>query len=134
MKVAITGLGLYLPPKIETAAELSEIIGRSTEWIISRTGVKERRNSDIEVDEMGAMAARDALGNGPPPDFILNASGVGRQAIPDTSVFIQRELGYKSIPSFSIHATCLSFLAAGAFCNVRRSGSVVTGNSAEEEA
>ena len=60
---------------------------------------------------MGAKAAKIAL-NGMVPDLILNASGVAKQVIPDTSVFIQKELGLEGIPSFSIHATCLSFLVA----------------------
>ena len=107
----ITGIGLYLPPKIQTAEELSKKINKSSEWIISRTGVNERRISEIEVDEMGAIAAKEALG-GETPDLILNASGVGRQVIPDTSVFIQRKLNLEGVPSFSIQATCLSFLVA----------------------
>ena len=107
----ITGIGLYLPPKIQTAKELSKKINKSTDWIISRTGVSERRISEIEVDQMGAIAAKEAL-NGRLPDLILNASGVGRQIIPDTSVFIQRELNLEGVPAFSIHATCLSFLVA----------------------
>ena len=60
---------------------------------------------------MGAIAARKALGN-KIPDLIINASGVGKQIIPDTSVFLQRELNFNSITCFSIHATCLSFLVA----------------------
>ena len=60
---------------------------------------------------MGAIAGRKAL-NGEKPDLIINASGVGKQIIPDSSVFLQKELGFNGIPSFSIHATCLSFLVA----------------------
>jgi len=108
----ITGYGSYLPPKIQTSKELSEFIGKSEEWIISRTGVIERRISDIDVDQMGALAARDAIGNKDIPDLIINASGVPKQTIPDTSVFIQRELGFDGIPSFSVHSTCLSFITA----------------------
>ena len=107
----ITGLGLYLPPKIQTAAELSKIINKSEDWIISKTGVTERRISEIDVDEMGAIAAKKALQNRK-PDLIINASGVGRQVIPDTSVFFQKELQLEGIPSFSVHSTCLSFLVA----------------------
>ena len=109
----ITGYGSYLPPKIQTSKELSEFIGKSEEWIISRTGVIERRISDIDVDQMGALAAKNALSNSKiNPDLIINASGVGKQVIPDTSVFFQKELGLEGIPSFSIHSTCLSFLVA----------------------
>ena len=108
----ITGWGKYLPPNIETAEQLSNKINKSPEWIISRAGVSERRVSDIDVDKMGAIAAKDAIGDKPVPDLIINASGVPKQTIPDTSVFIQKELGYEGIPSFSVHSTCLSFITA----------------------
>ena len=111
INLKITGFGHYLPSKIETSDELSKKINKPSDWIISRTGVQERRISDIDVDLMGAKAAKIAL-DGKVPDLILNASGVGKQVIPDTSVFIQKELGFEGIPSFSIHATCLSFLVA----------------------
>ena len=106
----ITGYGSYLPDKIQTSKELSELIGKSEDWIINRTGVIERRISDIDVDKMGSLAAKDAIGDKDIPDLIINASGVPRQTLPDTSVFIQRELGFDGIPSFSVHSTCLSFL------------------------
>ena len=108
----ITGLGYFLPDQIETSQELAPKIGKTLDWIISRTGIHERRVSQIDVDEMGAIAAKKALNDGPPPDLILNASGVPKQTLPDTSTFIQAQLGYTGIPSFSIHATCLSFLTA----------------------
>ena len=108
----ITGYGSYLPEKIQTSKELSSLIGKKEDWIISRTGVLERRISDIDVDKMGAIAAKKAIGAKDKPDLIINASGVPKQTIPDTSVFIQRELGFDGIPSFSVHSTCLSFITA----------------------
>ena len=111
MNVKITGVGYYLPENIETSEQLAPKIGKSLDWIASRTGVQERRISNIDVDLMGAKASKLALKN-EVPDLILNASGVGKQVIPDTSVFIQKELGFKGIPSFTIHSTCLSFLVA----------------------
>ena len=110
MKVKITGVGLYLPPNIETAADIAKKIGKTTDWIISKCGVKERRVSLIDVDEMGAIAGKEALGDNHVPDLIINASGVPKQTIPDTSTFYQRALGFEGIPSFSIHCTCLSLL------------------------
>ena len=111
MNVEITGFGYYLPEAIESSKELSYKINKSLDWIISRTGVQERRVSSIDVDEMGAIAARKALGDRV-PDLIINASGVGKQVIPDTSVFFQKKLGFEGVPCFSVHATCLSFLVA----------------------
>ena len=112
MNIKITGTGIYLPPYIETSKETAKLINKSEEWIISKTGVTERRKSEIDVDKMGAIAAKQALEGKGIPDLIINASGVPKQTIPDTSVFFQKELGLNNIPCFSIHGTCLSFLIA----------------------
>ena len=103
---------MYLPPIIETSIELAKKLNKSPEWIVSRTGVKERRISSVDVDKMGAIAAQEAINNQKLPQLIINASGVPKQVIPDTSVFIQKELGLSRIPAFSIHSTCLSFIVA----------------------
>ena len=110
--IKIASTGLYLPPRIQTAKELAPLIRRSEKWIISRTGVKERRIAEEPMDVMAAKAAREALQDGPPPDCILNASATPLQLIPDSAPFIERELGYSGIPAWSIHATCLSFVVA----------------------
>ena len=110
--VKIVSTGFYLPPKIQTAAELAPLIGRSEKWILSRTGVAERRIAEEPMDVMAAKAAQNALGDGPPPDCILNASATPLQLIPDSAPFIARALGLKGIPAWSVHATCLSFLVA----------------------
>ncbi len=112
MRVKIVGTGRYLPPRVETAADLAARTGVSEDWVIKHTGVLRRHVSDLSQAQMGAEAARQALGKGPPPDLILNASGVPQQVIPDTSVYIQQELGFTGVPSFSVHATCLSFPVA----------------------
>jgi 3-oxoacyl-[acyl-carrier-protein] synthase-3 len=112
LKVKVTGVGLYLPPKIETAEDIAPKIGKPVDWIIEKSGVSKRRVSEIDVDQMGAIAGKEALGKGGKPDLIINASGVPKQTIPDTSTFYQRELGFEGIPSFSVHCTCLSFITA----------------------
>lgn len=112
LRIRITGTGLWLPPRIQTAAELAPLVGRDETWIRERTGVAERRISDESMAVMAARAGRMALGKGGPPDLLINASLTPIQLIPDSSVFILKELGYKGIASFSIHATCLSFLVA----------------------
>ncbi len=111
-KVKIIDTGSYLPPKVQTAADLSPLIGKSEKWILSRTGVAERRIAEERMDVMAAKAARMALGDRGDPDLILNASTSPLQLIPDSSVFIQQELGLKGVPSWSTHATCLSFLVS----------------------
>lgn len=114
MRVKVASLGFAVPETVETATQLAAKVGRSEKWIVGRTGVVERRIA-AEGETMEALAARaasEALRGGAAPDLILNASTTPRQLIPDSSVFIQRELGLSGIPSYSIHATCLSFLAA----------------------
>jgi len=112
LRVKVASTAFYAPPRVETAAELAPRIGRSEDWIVTRTGVRERRIAEEPVEVMAARVARAALQSGPAPDLILNASASVRQLLPDNSVFIQRELGLEGIPSYSIHATCLSFLVA----------------------
>jgi 3-oxoacyl-[acyl-carrier-protein] synthase-3 len=112
LPVKIASTAFHAPPRVETAAELAPRIGRSEDWILSHTGVAERRVCEEPLEAMAARAARAALGSGPPPDLIVNASTAARQLIPDTSVFIQDQLGLEGIPSFSVHASCLSFVVA----------------------
>jgi 3-oxoacyl-[acyl-carrier-protein] synthase III len=112
LKVRVASIAYYVPPRVETAAELAPRIGTTEDWIVSRTGVRERRISDEPVEVLGARAARAALLSGAVPDLIVNASVSLRQLLPDTSVHFQRELGLEGIPSFSVNASCLSFVAA----------------------
>ena len=110
--IKIVSAGLFIPPRVQTSAELAELIGQSEEWILSRTGISERRIAEEPMDVLAAKAAKDALGDGGPPDCIINASTTPLQLIPDSSVFIQRALGFEGIPSWSVHSTCLSFVVA----------------------
>jgi 3-oxoacyl-[acyl-carrier-protein] synthase-3 len=108
----IVSVGMAVPDEVQTSEELAPIINRNKDWILSRAGVARRHISAKSMDELGAEAAAEAIGKGPPPDLIINASVTPLQLIPDSSVFIAKELGYEGIPSFSIHATCLSFIVA----------------------
>ena len=113
--VKVTSTGLYAPPRVETAEDLAEKVGKSAAWIRERTGVSRRHVAHEPVERMAASAAAAALaglGSSVPPDLILYASTTPRQLIPDTSVFVQRELGLEGVACHSLHATCLSFLVA----------------------
>jgi 3-oxoacyl-[acyl-carrier-protein] synthase-3 len=111
MKFHVAGLGFAVPKTVQTAEQLAPLIGWTAEELVRRTGVARRRITDEPIEMLGARAAREALGQ-VPPDLIINASATPRQALPDNSVFIQEALGYSGIPSFSVHATCLSFMVA----------------------
>ncbi len=114
MSIRITATAWAVPPQIQTAEELAPLIGRSPEWILSRTGVCRRHVSGDLKDPavLAAAAARSILQEHGPPDLILYAGAVPRQAIPDLSVFVHRELGLTGIPAFSVNSACLSFLTA----------------------
>jgi 3-oxoacyl-[acyl-carrier-protein] synthase-3 len=123
--MTIVGSGLAAPATVQTADELAPILNRNADWVVSQTGVRRRHVAGpaLELADLAAQAARQALGGAGPPDLIINASASARQLIPDTSVFIQRALGYDGIPSFTVHATCMSFLVAlhlaNALLNIR---------------
>ncbi|MBN1466878.1 hypothetical protein JXA02_14080 [candidate division KSB1 bacterium] len=53
-RIKIVSTGLYLPPRKQTASELAPLLGRSEKWIISRTGVVERRIAEEPMDSMAA--------------------------------------------------------------------------------
>jgi len=110
--VKIVGTGLYAPPRVETAAELAPRIHRSERWILTRAGVARRHVAEEPIEQMAAKAARLALGRDGPPDLLIYAATTPRQMIPDTSVFVARELGLSDVTTFSLHSTCLSFLPA----------------------
>lgn len=114
MKVRVVRTGLAVPERVETAADLAPRVGKSERWILDRAGVAERRVADETVQSLAARAVKAALADDPPPDLLINASASPVQLIPDSSVFIQQALGWHGlgIPSFSIHATCLSFVVA----------------------
>ncbi len=113
MRVKITNAALSVPPLVETAEEVAGRCGVDVNWVLSRVGVRRRHVAvDRHVERLGAAAAREALASGPPPDLVINASLTPRQAIPDSSVFLLRELGLRGVPGFTIHGTCLSFLVA----------------------
>ncbi len=119
LPLKIIGLGRYLPSRIVPNSVLEKMCGVPAGWVERRNGVRERRwVADETSSFMSAQAAREALDEaGLKPDqlgLIINASGTGEQALPDTSALIQRQLGLgkSGIPAITVHTSCLSFVAA----------------------
>ena len=73
LRVQIVGTGIHAPERVETAADLAPRIGVTEKWIKRRTGVLRRHISDEPMHKLAARAARQALGDGGPPDLVLNA-------------------------------------------------------------
>ncbi len=113
----IDAVGRYVPSRIVTAEEIADMLGVTEDWILSQTGVAERRWVTDETPlDMAVAAARDALTRAnleaDDIDLIIHASATPHQLIPDTAALIQRELGLglSGVKAFSVHSTCLSFL------------------------
>jgi 3-oxoacyl-[acyl-carrier-protein] synthase-3 len=105
--------------RVVPSSELEAMCGVPAGWVERRNGVRERRWVTDETSSfMSAEAGREALEEAKLKpnqlDLIINASGTGEQAIPDTGVLIQRQLGLgaSGIPAMTVHTTCLSFVAA----------------------
>lgn len=118
LPLKIIGLGRYLPKRIVPSSELETLCGLPAGWVERRNGVRERRWVTDETSSfMSAQAALEALDEAKLKpnqlDLIINASGTGEQAIPDTGALIQRQLGLgkSGIPAMTVHTTCLSFVA-----------------------
>ena len=119
LPIKIIGLGRYLPSRVVPSSELEKMCNLPAGWVEHRNGVRERRWVTDETSSfMAAQAAREALDEAglKPKDLslIINASGTGEQAIPDTGALIQRQLGLgkSGIPAMTVHNTCLSFISA----------------------
>ena len=68
--IGIIGLGHFLPKKVLTNSELTKLVETSDEWIVSRTGIKERRVADKNEknSDLAIGAAKEALKNAPKKD------------------------------------------------------------------
>ncbi len=115
----ITGLGFYVPETVVTNADLSKLMDTTDEWIIERTGIKERRfftEGKDTVSNMAARAGRIALeraGKKPEDvDAIVFATLSPDYYFPGSGVLMQRELGLSRIPCFDVRAQCGGFLYA----------------------
>lgn len=117
-KAKIIGTGSYLPERILTNRDLEQMVETSDEWIVSRTGMKERRiaREDEFTSDMGAAAARAAVEDAglglDEIDFILVATLSPDYMFPSTACLIQQKLGAKKAGAMDIQAACTGYLYA----------------------
>lgn len=111
----IIGTGSYYPSDIRTNAHLEDMVDTSDEWIIDRTGIKERRiiGDDETSSTMGyeaSLKAIEAAGiDKNSIDMIVCATTSGRYALPSTACEIQKYLEIDGIPAFDVAAACAGF-------------------------
>lgn len=117
-KVGIVGVGKYLPKKVLTNAGLEKMVDTSDEWIVTRTGIKQRRlaakgeaASDMAI-KAGRQALEDARLDPEKVELIIVATVTPDMSFPSTACFVQAKLGAKSAACFDISAACAGFVYA----------------------
>lgn len=115
----ITGLGMYVPENVVTNNDLSKLMDTTDEWIVERTGIKERRffeEGKDTVSSMGAKAAEVALKRAglkaEDIDLIVCATLSPDYFFPGSGVLIQRKLPFRNIPALDIRVQCAGFIYA----------------------
>ncbi|GAA3584223.1 ketoacyl-ACP synthase III [Gibbsiella greigii] len=118
MYTKILGTGSYLPVQVRTNADLEKMVDTSDEWIVTRTGIRERRiaAADETVASMGFHAAEKAMEMaGVAPDdigLIVVATTTSSHAFPSSACQIQQQLGVKDCAAFDLAAACAGFTYA----------------------
>ena len=114
----IIGVGSYVPGNIITNKDLERIVDTTDEWILNRTGIRERRIADDNqaASDLGTIAANKALKNaGLTPndiDLIIVATITPDMNFPSTACIIQHNLGAVKAAAFDLEAACSGFLYA----------------------
>ncbi len=115
LRAVIAGCGSYLPAKIMTNAELEKTVDTTDEWIVQRTGIRERRiaaNGETTAD-MAIAAARAALVSSgcrsDQIDGVIVATSTPDQTFPSVAVKVQAALGLPPGLAFDMQAVCAGF-------------------------
>jgi 3-oxoacyl-[acyl-carrier-protein] synthase-3 len=112
----IVGTGSYLPPRILTNEELASRVDTSDEWIVSRTGIRQRHiaaetqtSSDLALEaSRTALAAAEVRGD--ELDLIIVATSTPDYIFPSTASLLQAKLGIAGCAAFDVQAVCSGFV------------------------
>jgi 3-oxoacyl-[acyl-carrier-protein] synthase-3 len=117
--IAILGTGAYAPHRVLTNEELAQRVETSHDWIVSRTGIRERRVAEPgqTTADLATAAAREALANAQlapeQVDLLILATVTPDLAMPATACLVQQKLGIPSgAACFDLNAACTGFLYA----------------------
>lgn len=114
----ILGTGSYLPSQVRSNADLEKMVDTTDEWIVTRTGIKERRISaeNESVSDMATKASQKAIEmagiDANEIDLIIVATTSGSHAFPSAACQVQADLGIKHCPAFDLAAACSGFVYA----------------------
>ncbi len=113
---SIAAVGSYLPERVLRNADLEKIVETSDEWIVTRTGIRERRIAAPEeaTSDLAAKAARTALERAgvaaEQVDLIIVATITPDMGFPATACLVQQKLGAKRAAAFDLEAACSGFI------------------------
>jgi len=116
--ISITGIGAYAPDHVITNDDLSKLMDTSDEWIVERTGIRERRVAadDQALSDLALPAARDALEqaglDAGTVDLIIVATVTPDMAFPSAGAIIADELGSPDAAAYDLSAGCTGFMYA----------------------
>ena len=115
---AITGLANYVPERVVTNAELARTLDTSDDWIVTRTGIRERRvgapgetPSTMGAEAVRRLMAAKGLGR-EDIDLLIVATVTPDMVFPPTACLIQDRLGMQQVWGFDLSAACSGFLYA----------------------
>ncbi len=117
-RVSITGIGSNAPQRVMKNDELAQIVDTSDEWIVERTGIRERRVAapDEALSDLALPAAKDALEQaGLQPsavDLIIVATVTPDMLFPSTGAILADQLGAKDAAAYDLSAGCTGFVYA----------------------
>jgi 3-oxoacyl-[acyl-carrier-protein] synthase-3 len=118
LHVTITGLGAYVPDRVVTNADLTQLVDTSDEWIMERTGIRERRIAaeDQALSDLSLPAAQQALeqagSDGTDIDLLIVATVTPDMMFPSTSAILADQLGAKDAAAYDLSAGCTGFMYA----------------------
>ena len=111
---AITGWGDALPPAVLSNADISTFLETSDEWIVQRTGMKERRVSHVSAVELATIASARALAcaglDAKDLDLIVYGGCSNEETVPNTASGVQIALGATNAAAMDLNTACTSFL------------------------
>lgn len=118
IRSVISGTGSYLPQNIVTNSDLEKKVDTSDEWIVERTGIKQRHIASEEevTSDLAVHASLNALSSANMTaddiDLIVVATSTSDQTFPSTATTVQQKLGITKGAAFDIQAVCSGFIFA----------------------
>jgi 3-oxoacyl-[acyl-carrier-protein] synthase III len=117
-RAKLTAVGRYVPPKVVTNDDLAKIVDTNDEWIVTRTGIKERRlvEPGTPTSEIATLAVRDLLDkrgiSASEIELIIVATITPDMFFPATACLVQDKIGARGAWGFDLSAACSGFTYA----------------------